>query len=258
MPTVIDIRYQTLSLPPPYSYRYALVLRPGDQAVGVRLNWTYTDRDELTDEEIEEEGFSADDNFSWEGALPRVWKVALHELLHETRWVPETATNDSSLSATVTEPTKEDIKGSPQNHSEWEYFLQEAVQAVHEAAQRERPLRLAYLTFLEAGGPIELRWEASFLHRRFTMLRVMGEKQQEQPVPWQQLRPLLQAWYVPDYHPEKAERGVLHQAGEYVDPGDGRWYQLGKAATNPGKYDTIGQLRAAVRGFGMLPDGTSP
>ena len=257
MPTVVAIRYQTLSVPPPYSYRYALELRPEDRAVRVRLDWNFTDRDELTDEEIEEEGFSADDDFFWEGALPSVWKVALHELLHDTRWVPETTTNDSALSVTVTESTKEEVEGSPHNHAEWEYFLQEVVQAVYEAAQRERPLRLAYL-FWEGRKPVELRWEASFLHRRFTVMRVTDQPPQERPLPWQQLRPLLQAWYVPDYHSEKAERDIPRPAGEYVDPGDGRWYQLGKAATNPGKHDAIGQLRSAIQRFKMPPSGASP
>jgi hypothetical protein len=255
MSAVVAIYYQTLSLPPPYSYHYALELRPEDQAIQVRLDWQYTDRDELAEEEILEEGFSADDDFFWEGALPSVWKAALQELLHDTRWVPETATNDSALRVTVTKSTEEEAKGSPHNHAEWEYFLQEAVQAVYEAAGRERPLRLAYLIREEGGQPVEFRWEASFLHRRFTLMRATDQPPPERPVPWQQLRPLLQAWYVPDYHPEKAEQNIPRQAGEYVDPGDGSWYQLGKAVTNPGKPDAIGQLRAAVRRFGTLPDG---
>ena len=259
MPAVVDIRYQTRSLPPPYSYCYALELRPEDKAIRVRLDWKYTDRDELTDEEIIEEGFSADDDFFWEGALPSVWKAALHELLHDTRWVAETATNDSTLRVTVTKSAKEkeEVEGSPHNHAEWEYFLQEAVQAIYEAAQRERPLRLEYL-FWESHKPVEFRWEASFLHRRFTMMRVMDEQQPERLLPWHQLRPLLQEWYVPDYDPEKAERDVPRQAGEYVNPGDGRWYQLGKAATNPGKHDAIGQLRATIRRLRMLPEGGKP
>lgn len=248
MPAEVDIRYQTRSLPPPYSYQYTLELRSEDQAVRVRLDWKYTDRDELTDEEIEEEGFSANDDFFWQGTLPVVWGAALHDLLRETRWVSETANDGSFLSVTVSEPSGEVTGGSPHDQAEWEYFLQEVVQAVYEAAQRERPLQLAYLSF--AGGkPVELRWEASFLQRRFTLTPVLNDQPQEQPLPWQQLRPLLEAWYVPDYYSEKAEAGLPRHAGEYVDPGDGRWYQLGKAATNPGKSDAIGQLRATIRRF---------
>ena len=226
--------------------------------MAVHLDWNYTDRDELTDEEIDEEGFSANDDFFWKGALPLVWKEALHALLHGTRWGPETATRDSSLSITVTESTKEDTPRSPLNHSEWEYFLQEVVQAIYEAAHRERPLRLAYLKIWEGGKPLELRWEASFLHRRFTVTRATDKPPQEQTLPWQQLRPMLQAWYVPDYHSERAERGIPRQAGEYLDPGDGHWYQLGRAATNPGKHDAIEELRTIVRGYAMLPQEGNP
>ncbi|MGB3778659.1 MAG: hypothetical protein WA960_09905 [Tunicatimonas sp.] len=257
MPTVVNIRFQTRSLPPPYSYHYALELRLEDQAVRARLDWTYTDRDELTEGDIEEEGFSANDDFFWEGTLPLVWKAPLHDLLQNPRWLPETATDDSALRVTVTDSTKETTGGSPYDHAEWEYFLQETVQAIYEAAQRERPLRLAYLAIQEDGKPVELRWEASFLHRSFTMMRVSDDQSPKQPVPWQQLRSLLQAWYVPDYHPEKAEPSFPQQAGDYVDPGDGHWYQLGKAATNPGKPDAIGHLRSAVRSFGIFPERNS-
>lgn len=254
MPTVVNIRYQTQSLPPPYAYHYALELRAEDRAVRVRLDWKYTDRDELTDEDIEEEGFSANDDFSWEGTLPSVWKAPLHDLLLNTHWLAETASENNMLSITVEDAGKEATGGSPHNHPAWEYFLQETVQAVYEAAQREHPLQLAYLVIHKDGKPVELRWKASFLYRRFTFANLSNGQQAEQSVPWQQLHSLLQAWYVPDYHPEKAERSAPRQVGDYVDPGDGRWYRLGKAATNPGKSGAINRLRAAVRSFGGFPE----
>lgn len=247
--TVVNIRYQTLLLPPPYSYRYALVLQPEERALRVRLEWTHTDRDELTGEAIEEEGFSANDDFFWEGMLPQVWAAALDDLLRETHWVPETASNDSSLRVTVTKSSEDMTQGSPHDHAEWEYFLQEMVQAVYEAAQREHPLQLAYLTSRRDSQPTELRWKASFLHRRFTLVHLADDQQQEYQLPWQKLRALLQAWYVPDYYSEKAESGVPSLPGEYVDPGDGLWYQFGKAVTNPGKSDAVGHLQRVIRQF---------
>ncbi len=247
--TVVDIYYQTRRLPPPYSYRYALLLQPKDQALRVRLEWTYTDRDELTEEDIEAEGFSANDDFFWEGALPVVWTATLHDLLRETRWVPENTSNDSSLRVMVTRSSEEVVQGSPHDHPEWEYFLQETIQAVYEAAQRERPLRLAYLNFQKDRESVELRWEASFLTRTLILVRITDGVPQERTVPWPLLRPLLQAWYVPDYDPEKAEASIPRLSGEYADPGDGRWHQFGKAVTNPGKPDTIGNLRVAIRRF---------
>ena len=249
MPTQVVVRFQTQSLPPPYSYRYTLELRLEDQAVRVRLDWKYTDRDELTSEDIEEEGFTENDDFLWEGTLPLVWKAALRDLLNNTRWLPETATEDNLLRVTVTDSVKDVTSGSPHNHSEWDYFLQEAVQGVYEASQREQPLRLAYLVLKKGSQPIEFRGEASFLHRRFTVALVVDEQPQKQTVPWSQLRPLLEAWYVLDYLADKAE-SVPRRAGEYVDPGDGYWYELGKAAVNPGRSDAVGHVRTAVRSVG--------
>lgn len=249
MPFTTDIRYRTLSLPPPYSYEYILQLKLTERSVRALLDWQYTDRDELTDEEIAEEGFSADDNFHWEGTLPKVWADALQSLLNNTRWQQETDTDDSSLSMTVSKSAYEVTTGGPHNRSEWEYFLQEAVQAIYEAAQREGVLRLGYLSIPKQGESIEIHWVASFMHRRFTMKRAAGGQIQERALSWQQLRPLLQVWYVPDYFTEQAESDIPSQAGEYVDPGDGSWYRLGQAVANPGKSDALGRLRQAVQNF---------
>lgn len=257
MPTVVDIHYQTLLLPPPYSYRYALVLQPGNGAMRIRLEWEYTDREELTEEEITEEGSSSNDDFVWEGTLPKVWTAALEDLLQTTQWVPENNSESSSLQVTVTKSSEHMTTGSPHNHSDWEYFLQEAVQAVYEAAKREDPLRLAYLHLKKGSESTELRWEASFLTRTLSLVRISDSKQQHRQVPWPLLQPLLQKWYVPDYYSEKAEADVPYLPGEYVDPGDGYWYQFGKAVSNPGKSDAIAHLRAAIDRFqGFLNEET--
>ncbi len=245
--TSVEIYYQTVSLPPPYSYYYSLRAHSEDEVIRVCLDWKYTDRGELTNEEIEEEGFSVNDDFSWEGTLPEVWRLAFYDLLRSTQWLPDTTTNDTSFRVTVNEPVKQATARSPRNAEAWEYFMQEVVQAVYEAAQREQPLQLAHLVFRKGSRPVELHWKASFLLRCFTQTLLLNGRQQERQVPWLQLRPLLQAWYIPDYHSEKAEEGIPRQVGEYIDPGDGNWYQLGKAVTNPGKFNAVGRLKTVIQ-----------
>ena len=243
----VDIHYQTVALPPPYAYRYFLKMFPEGNALRVRLDWRYTDREELTSEEVEEEGFSMSDDFFWEGTLPEVWKSPLNDLLRSTQWLSNTAPDDTSLRVTVNDSDEQVTVGSPRNPETWEYFLQEVVQAVYEAAQREQPLRIAYLALRKGSEPVEIHWKASFLLREFTQTQRLGDRQAKKQLPWSQLRSLLQVWYVPDYHPEKAEKSTPRQKGQYIDPGDGNWYQLGKAVTNPGKPDAIGQLQTAVQ-----------
>lgn len=249
MTTTLDIQYYTLLLPPPYSYAYGLALTLTEDGVRVVLDWRYTDRDELTDEEIADEGFIADDDFFWKGTLPAVWESALQALLRDTQWVSETATDDSALSATLTRSSEVVASGSPGNRQEWEYFLQELVQAIYEAAQRERPLQIAYRRVERDGAPVQVHWEASFLHRHFALTRLVNGRKQEQPLDWHRLRPLLRVWYVPDYDLEQATADLPHRAGEYVDPGDGLWYQLDKAVVNPGKTNALKTLRETIRHF---------
>ena len=258
MPTTIDIRYQTLQLPPPYSYAYTLQFRPEGKGVGVRLVWEYTDRDELTAEEVAEEGFTTDDDFHWQGTLPTVWNEALRDLQRRSRWVSEADPGDSALRVTVTDASSPVSTGSPGNRLEWEYFLQEAVQAVYEAARRERPLQLAYLRLDARDGREEIRWKASFEHRRFTVVRTAQGQSSSRELPWPQLRPLLEGWYVPDYLSERAESGAPRQPGEYIDPGEGIWYRWGKAVVNPGQSDALGRLRRIIEQFKGAPGGGAP
>ncbi|MGB3848564.1 MAG: hypothetical protein WA958_01240 [Tunicatimonas sp.] len=246
MVTSVHVRYHTPLLPPPYAYRYVLTLQPQKQAIHVRLDWTYTDRDELTEDEIVEEGFTADDDFFWEGALPLVWKKTLDDLHRVTRWV--SPSDDDSLHVSVTTSNQQVAGGAPSDRPEWEYFLQETIQAVYEAAHKERPLRLAYLS-VEDNSSTQLHWEASFLQRHLTLTQVTGRQRQERQLPWSELRSLLQTWYVPDYYSDKSVQDIPQQPGEYVDPGDGRWYQLGRAVINPGKPDAIGKLRTVIGRF---------
>lgn len=241
MSKLIDVHYQTLTLPPPYSYAYDLRIVPGTQETEVRLTWHYTDRDELTEEDILEEGFTPDDDFRWQGMLPQVWIPVVDRLLDTTQLVPEaTATaRDSLLTVIVTDTQGTTRTGTPNNFQHWEYRLQELVQAVYEASRREHPLRIRYLDYRPTGSLAKATLEASFMHRRFTIMLEQATKTTTQEAPWQQLSSLLEVLYLPDYHSEQSLMAQPRKQGQYVDPGDGRWYQLGHAVTNPGKKDVI-------------------
>ena len=147
----IHVRYQTLTLPPPYSYQYTLRAELLPQRVAISLDWQYTDRDELSAEEIWEEGFSPDDDFRWQGDLPGVWTPVLNEWVAQTHWLPVSPSSDTdALVVSVTPASRPPVEGVPDDVSGWEYQLQELVQATYEAAERERPLRVRYLEQREA------------------------------------------------------------------------------------------------------------
>lgn len=241
MPSRIDIRYQTLSLPPPYSYVYTLHLEPTPDALRVHLDWQYTDRDELTEEEIGEEGFTPDDDFRWQGTLPPVWVPVVLAQAEQTSLVTDPPPGDSELLLTLTNPSGAVTTGVPREAERWEYLLQELIQGVYEVAERELPFRMRYRSIPSAGRPIDLTLEAHFAQRRFTIMTEASPLD----LPWTKLRPVLEALSVPDYHPDRARTKAPRQPGQYLHPGDG-WYPLGQAVTNPGKTDALGHLRRTV------------
>ena len=237
----IDVHYQTLTLPPPYSYAYDLRITLVNQAINVDLVWYYTDRDELTEEEVLDEGFTTDDDFRWQGTLPQVWVAVLDRLLDTTQLTPEetSTARDNLLTVTVTDAKGATLTGTPDNFQRWEYRLQELVQAVYEASRREHPLRIRYLDYRQTGSLTKVTLEGSFMYRRFTVTLEQDAKTATQEAPWQQLSSLLEVLYLPDYDSEQSIIAQPRKPGQYVDPGDGRWYQLGRAVTNPGKKDVV-------------------
>ena len=244
-----DIQYQTLSLPPPYSYGYTLHAELADASVAVALDWQYTDRDELSEEEIGEEGFTPDDDFQWQGTLPAVWKPVLETLWKQTTWLPVTGaqSEDRSLVITITEPTGQVTTGVPSDIGQWDYLLQELVQAVYEAAQRERPLQIRYLEVHRTGSSEEVAFNISFLHRRCTMTVQSATPIRTQKLPWYEASALLETLYLPDYTIDHSSATYPRRQGRYIDPGDERWYPVGTAVLNPGKKDVLQQLHQRIQ-----------
>ena len=235
----LNIHYETRTFPPPYAYAYDLLMQWDEQTLDVQLTWQYTDRDELSEEEVLEEGFTVDDDFRWQGQLPSVWIPVLNTLLDATALSPvASAPRETLLTITTTDTREHTVRGTPDNFPQWEYSLQELVQAVYEASQREHPLRIRYHD-RRSDSPANITIEASFLHRRLTSTLRQGAKTTTRDMPWQALHDLLEVLYLPDYDTEQSVAAQPEKPGHYVDPGDGRWYRLGSAVTNPGKKDSV-------------------
>ncbi len=195
-----------------------------------------------------EEGFTPDDDVHWQGTLPQVWASVLHGLVHKTELLPENTDTsyDSLLTINIATAQGYTVLGTPDNFQQWEYQLQELVQGIYEASQREYPLRIGYLDYSSNGNSIKTTLEASFQHRLCTVTIERDAQTYTQNVAWSTLQSLLEILYLPDYHPELGTLSVTRKVGQYIDPGDGQWYQLGKAVTNPGKKDVINQVRQAI------------
>lgn len=245
LPQRIDIAFETLSVPPPYSYEYTFQLQFQASQFTLMYALHYTDRDELSEEEIWEEGFTQDDDYQWQGSLPEVWKTTLLEQWKKTQWLPPEDLRDASENAlmlTTTLAEGNQHKGVPQPQTEWEYLLQELTQAVYEAAEREYPLHIRYLDQQHLGEKTILSLTASFLQRSVDIEISQGTRQHRRNHPWSTLAPLLTTMYLLDYQPEHANPKSPTQPGIYLDPGDGLWYAFGTQVTNPGNSDSLAKL----------------
>ena len=238
----LQIAFETLSVPPPYSYQYTFDLQFAEEEFKVQYELKYTNRDELTEEEIWEEGFSNEDDFSWHGQLPQIWNTTLKEAWQKTQLRAADKITDSlenGLVMTAELTGGQQINGVPEKVSEWEYLLQELTQAVYEAAQREHPLRIRYLERSAKGEEIQVIINAHFLYRTFEVIRQQGKKSQQQSLPWSESKALLSTLYQLDFDVSQAINKMPRRPGKYLDPGDSLWYAWKEAVTNPGKKDYL-------------------
>ena len=248
----LTVHYETLTFSPPFSYRYTLKIRWQSKALSVDYHLEYTDREEMSKEDILEEGFTPNDDFRWQGTLPSAWRQALEEIIDRTPALSKQSLDAYEQSLVLTlQYAGQQHKGWPPNAPEWEYYLQELVQAIYEASQRERPLKIRYFNNI-GEYPQLVHIQASFLHRRLTV-ETKQPKKKTHIKEWKQLKPLLQAVYTLDYDSDQPFEAMIgkepQQPGRYIDPGEGRWYLLGRQAKNPGNQDIIESLVTIIYNF---------
>jgi hypothetical protein len=247
---VVEINGQTLIAPPPFSHQYHLLIDLSADSPEVTFELSYTGRESLSEEEILEEGFTLEDDFGWQGTLPRAWKFALIEQLRKTKSLFDKAKPHAQqlLGLHLSYETGEKAEGIPANSESWEYFTQELIQAVFEMGQKERPLEVIYLEVGRKNRSYSIRLQPSFGYRKVKVEQEEDGHKSKKEHEWKALKPLLEAVYLPDYDVEQARQSLPRKAGKYLMPGDGLWYELGKAVTSPGKkYDAVAALEQAIK-----------
>lgn len=229
----LRIRYQTArSLPAPYAYFYTLSAKPvGLNALSVDFAIAYPDRDEIDDDELIAEGFTRDDDFSWSGQLPRTWLDALAALVKKSRLQPlneDTLDEDDDFwEITVDASSGNRQLGKPSDSNNWQYLLQELIQAIYERMGRERPFELIYLN-LNGPHEQETRLVASFAERTIQLTHLNDQREQRKTVPWTALQQLMEQVYKHDYSSEEAQPKRPNRAGQWLNLGTDEWHEIGQ------------------------------
>lgn len=173
----ISISYQTQHLPPPHAYAYVFELETGD-VLKVEFNLEYLNRDSVSEDEILEEGYTLEEGFNWQGELPGIWSNVLSNLMEKLELQSEY--DEKAPFYLFIEVNN---KSGYTSGSEFDYLLQEMIQAVYETAEYEAPL---YFTFLLGKEKFEI--EANFKNRELKATRNTHSKNLD----WTVLRSFLE------------------------------------------------------------------
>jgi hypothetical protein len=232
----LTLRFETApNVPPPFAYQYELALAFDPQSLHANLRLTYLDREDLDPEEIENEGFTQNDDYDWQGQLEPAWQAQLEKIWKKTKLETEDngSDNDDFLELEMQATTALTV-GVPKNYEEWHYMAQELLQAVFETAGKERPFELKVLQNNESSS-VEAILTASFKARSAQVKRIENGKSALRHYAWHTLSELMQTLYAPDYENENVPTKKPTQLGLFVNVGDQFWYEIGTHIVEPGK-----------------------
>ncbi|MFN4146850.1 MAG: hypothetical protein ACK4GN_13575 [Runella sp.] len=234
LPQKITLYFETSAqLPPPYSYQYSLELRPTDQSLEAHLILSYTHREDLEADEIEAEGFTANDDYEWKGALEKVWKDELEKLWKKTETISPDQAPAEQEDLLLLQIIDAEIR-QPKNKTEWLYVAQELMQAVYETSGKERPFELQVINKTPT-DTYEAVLTASFKNRTAQLKRIINGKSDLHFFAWKKLPVLMETLYEADWLSDMAKSQKPTKAGLYLSLGDGLWYEWGKQIVAPSK-----------------------
>lgn len=184
------ISYRTAQdLPAPHAFQAEISLIPTPEGLQVDFSREYIERDLLEKQEIEAEGFSHDDDFSWSGHLPQIWLDELSQLLAQTHLLP---LEPKQLHLVWESDQK--IAGRPENEMEWLFFAEQMIQACLEAGGKELPMELV-LGKLEKSNFFEKARLVWYFERKELMGQILkGPEKQFSQIDWEKSQKQLQKW----------------------------------------------------------------
>ncbi|GGB85049.1 hypothetical protein [Dyadobacter sediminis] len=223
------IRFQTAPVvPAPFSHFYTLQLGIASaNQLNVDFSIVYTDREEMDEDDLLDEGFSTDDDYKWKGALPANWINEFEEIFSSSKTIRKREESEfEDFIELELEENGKMVTIYPVDKERWSYFLQEFMQAIFEASGREKPFELTFLEIDADKKQTQVDLIASFARKTFTLSKGKNPARQ---LEWAQLQRMMDTVYKAEFVAENASESRPSQKGLYITAGDGLWYQLGVA-----------------------------
>ena len=215
------IQFQTNSLiPAPFAHAIELKTKEKNGFFEVKYELTYLDRENIDQEELEEEGFTGDDDLTWEGALPKTWNNTIEKLSSAKVKEKSNLHDEEDFWYIKTE----NHEGYPIHTEMFSNALQELLQAILEAKGFEAELNIS-LKRIDNNQTEDILFKASFLERKFTIIK----KGLEQSEDFSQLNAFLKKIYGAEFRPDQAAQKAPKRNGIFLNLGDDLWYELGKS-----------------------------
>jgi hypothetical protein len=229
----LEVKFETADiLPPPFSHQILLTLDFKKDFIETKFEIAYTYRDELTDDEILEEGFNGEEDLAWAGEISNAWRDPLWKLLAFT---PEKSNKkalreeQNFLEISINEKPF----GNPQNQEEWEYLLQELTQTVYETYGKEMPFKLIFKNLGSNDNVSIFELILHYADRKVEALTETNGERTNRSLPWEEASDLLGQVFIGEFLTEKASKNEPKALGKYISIGDGYWYEFTKSLKNP-------------------------
>jgi hypothetical protein len=211
------------------------------------LDLVYTDRDEVTEEEIRDEGFTLHDDFHFNGEVPLVWKNPLMELYSKTKWSKRKLDAEGGIGVLTKDTHGQEVYTVPLNQEDWQFFAQDVIQAIYEISKKEAPLKIGYL-IREENQLLDLILTVLFSVRKVEV-RINGKAKEAD---WDKTKDLLSVVFLPDYDYDRAKQAKPQHKGHFIDCGDGFWHEVGKGVINiDDSFDAVGKIKEGFKALSL-------
>jgi hypothetical protein len=237
----LEIEYDSGTVPPPFSHVFKLRVSFEKRFINTQFDLQYTDREDLPEEEILNEGFTLDDDYSYIGEIPKVWEQSFKTLYSKSNWSNKKMLDTSGGIKVLAKDRHGQITRTiPTNQEEWQYLAQEYIQAIYEINKKEVPLTLRYKIIPQEGEETNYELTVRFSTRKIDLV-VNGETKEAD---WEETKPLLSYIFLPDYDYGAAKENPPTKNGTYIDCGDGFWHEFGKGIVNiDDSFDAVSGIK---------------
>lgn len=224
--TGIELEFDSGIIPPPYSHVYRISLDWSKGNLHAKLDLHYTDREDLSEAEILEEGFTLSDDYSFDGELNPVWIKAVQQKTESVKWSGKSM-DDGGIIVKLSENGQEGKVKIPADQEGWQLFGQDLIQAIYETSQKEAPLTVHYRE-VSTDKIEDCEITVHFSDRSV----IFKHEDENRSINWEYTVQLMKLIFTPDYNYEFAKEEPGKKRGSYIECGDGYWHELGKGVVN--------------------------